>query len=201
MCWAALDRAIALAPGCGWEASIGDWKRERQSIREAILEQAYDPARNTFVQSFGGSALDASSLLIPRLGFLPPRDPRVIGTIDATLRDLTENGLVHRYSVDATDDGVSGCEGAFGICTFWMSDALALAGRLDEAEEIFDGMARRANDVGLFPEEIDPATGAFLGNFPQAFTHVGLINSAYCLARAGGEPERASRAISGERSP
>src|SRR5690606_38468733 len=107
-----------------------------------------------------------------------------LGTIDATLRDLTENGLVHRYDVDDTEDGVSGCEGAFGICTFWLSDALALAGRLDEARDIFNGMASRANDLGLFSEEFDPVSGEFLGNYPQAFTHVGLINSTYCLGTA-----------------
>src|SRR5690606_13858266 len=148
---------------------------ERSAIRDAILEQGYDPHRNTFLQSFGSRSLDASNLLIPRMGFLPPTDPRVVGTIDATLRELTENGLVHRYDVDEADDGVSGCEGAFGICTFWLADALALAGRIDEARDIFVGIAERANDLGLFPEEFDPATGEFLGNFPQAFTHVGLI--------------------------
>ena len=184
MCWVALDRAIALAPGFGWEESVPHWRDERRAIRKAILEQGFDASRNTFLQSFQGQGLDASNLLIPRLGFLPPRDPRVLGTIDATLRTLTENGLVHRYRVDDTEDGVSGCEGAFGICTFWLSDALALAGRVEEAREIFVGMAGRANDLGLFAEEIDPATGAFLGNYPQAFTHVGLINSTYCLGNA-----------------
>ena len=184
MCWVALDRAIALAAGCGWEDRIPRWRLERDSLRGAILEQSFDADRNTFVQSFGGRALDASNLLISRLGFLPARDPRVLGTIDATLRDLTENGLVHRYRVEDTQDGISGCEGAFGICTFWLSDALALAGRIEEASEIFGAMAGRANDLGLLAEEIDPQTGAFLGNFPQAFTHVGLINSTYCLGRA-----------------
>jgi GH15 family glucan-1,4-alpha-glucosidase len=184
MCWVALDRAIALAPQFGWRSSVPRWEKERRTIRAAILEQGFDSRRNSFLQSFEGSSLDASNLLIPRLGFLPPDDPRVLGTIDATLRELTENGMVHRYDVDDTEDGVSGCEGAFGICTFWLSDALALAGRVEEAREIFDGMAERANDLGLFPEEFDPATGEFLGNYPQAFTHVGLINSTYCLGTA-----------------
>ena len=184
MCWVALDRAIALAPRFGWASSVPLWERERRTIRAAILEQGYDSRRKSFLQSFEGSSLDASNLLIPRLGFLPPDDPRVLGTIDATLRELTENGMVHRYDVDDTEDGVSGCEGAFGICTFWLSDALALAGRVEEARDIFVGMAGRANDLGLFPEEIDPSTGEFLGNYPQAFTHVGLINSAFCLGQA-----------------
>lgn len=184
MCWVALDRAISLAPRMGWSNRVAAWKAERSAIRDAILEQGYDPHRNTFLQSFGSRSLDASNLLIPRMGFLPPTDPRVVGTIDATLRELTENGLVHRYDVDEADDGVSGCEGAFGICTFWLADALALAGRIDEARDIFVGIAERANDLGLFPEEFDPATGEFLGNFPQAFTHVGLINSTACLGTA-----------------
>ena len=197
-------RAIALAPLCGWTSGVDRWRAERRAIRAAILEQGFDADRNTFVQSFGGRSLDASNLLIPRMGFLPPEDPRVLGTIDATFRELTENGLVHRYRVDDTEDGVSGCEGAFGICTFWLSDALALAGRVEEAREIFMGMAGRANDLGLFPEEIDPSTGEFLGNYPQAFTHVGLINSAFCLGRAlsagtddAGEPSVSRAAIIG----
>jgi GH15 family glucan-1,4-alpha-glucosidase len=198
MCWVALDRAIALAPVCGWTSGVDTWRTERSAIRAAILEQGFDADRNTFVQSFGGRSLDASNLLIPRMGFLPPRDPRVLGTIDATLRDLTENGLVHRYRVDDTEDGVSGCEGAFGICTFWLSDALALAGRVEAARDIFVGMAGRANDLGLFPEEIDPSTGEFLGNYPQAFTHVGLINSAFCLGQAlsGGTDDPAEPPVS-----
>lgn len=183
-CLVALDRAITLAQRCGWTERLPVWRAERRSIRDAILERGFNVDRNSFVQSFDGSSLDASNLLIPRLGFLPPRDPRVLGTIDAALRDLTEEGLVHRYRVDDTEDGVSGCEGAFGICTFWLSDALALAGRLADAREIFGGKVSRANDLGFFAEEIDPRTGEFLGNYPQAFTHVGLINSAYCLGTA-----------------
>lgn len=205
MCWVALDRAISLAPRMGWGDRVTRWDTERRAIRAAILEQGYDARRNTFLQSFGSRSLDASNLLIPRMGFLPADDPRVIGTIDATLRDLTENGLVHRYDVDEADDGVSGCEGAFGICTFWLADALAMAGRVEEARDIFVGIAGRANDLGLFPEEFDPVTGEFLGNYPQAFTHVGLINSTTCLGRAisgaagpaAGEPRKGGAAITG----
>jgi alpha,alpha-trehalase len=184
MCWVALDRALRIAHRMGGAPSADLWRRERTVIRRAILEEGYDPARQTFVQSFGSPALDASNLLIPIVGFLPATDPRVQGTIDATIRDLTENGLVSRYRVEETSDGVSGGEGAFGICTFWLSIALALAGRIPEAREVFEGMVVRANDLGLYPEEIDPRTGEFLGNFPQAFTHVGLINAAHVLGEA-----------------
>jgi GH15 family glucan-1,4-alpha-glucosidase len=196
MCWVALDRSLRIARVLGWSDGTERWRRERAAIRHAILENAYDERRNTFVQSFSNRSLDASSLLIPLTGFLPAGDPRVQGTIDATLRELTDDGLVHRYRTDETADGVGGGEGAFGICTFWLADALALSGRTSEAREIFEAMLGRANDVGLFAEEIDPRSGEFLGNFPQAFTHVGLITCADFLARAAdgeirapGDPE------------
>lgn len=184
MCWVALDRAIRLAELLNWEGPTDVWERERAEIHALVLEHGFSAERNSFVQAFDSTTLDASSLLIPAVGFLPPDDPRVQATIDATLRELTEDGLVHRYRTGETSDGVGGGEGAFGICTFWLSNALAMSGRVDEAEKIFESMAARANDVGLFPEEIDPQTGLFLGNFPQAFTHVGLINAARHLGRA-----------------
>ncbi|MDP9349216.1 MAG: glycoside hydrolase family 15 protein [Gemmatimonadota bacterium] len=206
MCWVALDRALSLARVMGWEGNFSHWRRERKAIREAVLREGYDPIQRSFVQSFGSRALDASSLLIPILGFLSPDDPRVVGTIDATLRTLTRDGLVFRYLPEEAADGVGGDEGAFGICTFWLAQALALCGRTQEAREIFEGMVARANDVGLFAEEIDPATGAFLGNFPQAFTHVGLINAAHalgyaltCDAAAAGEEREVGGGSAGER--
>ena len=190
MCWVALDRALRIAERLRSPVATTRWRRERDAIRAAILQHGFDARTNSFVQSFEDPIPDASNLLIPRVGFLPAKDPRVQGTIDATLRHLTEAGLVHRYRTSETPDGVSGGEGAFGICTFWLADALAFSGRVEEAEEIFGGMLARANDVGLFAEEIDPRTGEFLGNFPQAFTHVGLINSAHFLglARSRGTP-------------
>jgi GH15 family glucan-1,4-alpha-glucosidase len=202
MCWVALDRAIELARVLGASSDTTVWARERDAIRAALLDQGYDRERGSFVQAFGSHALDSSNLLIPLVGLLPADDPRVLGTIDATLRELTENGLVHRYSTEETEDGVSGAEGAFGICTFWLSDALCLAGRLEEAEEIFAGMLGRANDLGLYPEEIDPSTGDFLGNYPQAFTHVGLITGAHFLgeARSRGAAEPGPPHRSGSRS-
>jgi GH15 family glucan-1,4-alpha-glucosidase len=182
MCWVALDRALKLAQRFpAGERRVRTWRREREALRSAILERGYDRELGSFVQSFESRTLDASNLLIPLTGFLPASDPRVQGTIDATLRHLTDQGMVYRYRTEDTHDGVSGGEGAFGICTFWLVDALALSNRTVEAREIFDAMVARANDVGLFPEEIDPATGEFLGNFPQAFTHVGLVNSAHIL--------------------
>nr|MBA4159858.1 glycoside hydrolase family 15 protein [Gemmatimonadota bacterium] len=152
--------------------------------REAVLLNAFDEPQQSFVQCFESTTLDASNLLIPIVGFLPPEDGRVQGTIDATLRELTENGLVYRYHTEETPDGVGGGEGAFGLCTFWLVDALALSGRVEEAQAIFEGMLARANDLGLYAEEIDPRSGEFLGNFPQAFTHVGLINAAHYLGEA-----------------
>lgn len=184
MCWVALDRALRIATRMDWTCDTARWLRERQEIRRVILDEGYDPARRTFVQSFGDGALDASTLLIPLFGFLPPSDPRVQGTIDAVLRWLTRDGLVYRYVTDESADGVSGGEGAFALCAFWLVDALALSGRVEEALPLFERMLDRANDVGLYSEEIDPATGEFLGNFPQAFSHVGVINSAHYLGRA-----------------
>jgi GH15 family glucan-1,4-alpha-glucosidase len=201
MCWVALDRSLRIAQRLGWSEGTGMWRRERTAIRTAILEQGYNESRNTFVQSFGSKALDASSLLVARVGFLPAEDPRFQGTIEATLRDLTKNGLVYRYLTEDGEDGVSGGEGAFGLCTFWLADALSLSGRVEEAREIFEGMLGRANDLGLFPEEIDPQSGMFLGNFPQAFTHVGLIDSSYLLSRAIRRSTHASSILEVEEPP
>ncbi len=184
MCWVALDRALLIAERLGWLEGIDLWIREREAIRAAIMEQGFDHQRGSFVQSFGGTTLDASNLLIARVGFLPAGHPMFQGTVEATLRELTVNGLVYRYLAEETPDGVSGGEGAFGLCTFWLADALSLSGRVEEARQLFEGMLARANDLGLFAEEIDPHSGAFLGNFPQAFTHVGLIDSAHFLGRA-----------------
>jgi len=184
MCWVALDRAIRLAHGLGLPGDTARWAAERDAVRAAVLREGFHPGVGAFTQSFGSPVMDASSLLIPVVGFLPPDDPRVGGTVDAVLRTLTRDGLVFRYPHEETPDGVGGGEGAFGICTFWLAHALALCGRMEEAREVFVGMASRANDVGLFPEEIDPATGEFLGNFPQAFTHVGLIDAARAVGLA-----------------
>lgn len=181
MCWVALDRGIKIVKRNQFEAPLDTWERTHEEIRRAILERGFDEERNSFVQSFDSTELDATSLLVPLLGFLPADDPRVLGTIDATLDELTENGFVRRY---VSDDGLPGEEGAFTLCTCWLVCALALAGRVDDAQDIFLGLLQHVSPLGLLAEEIDPATGKLLGNYPQAYSHIGLINTARYLGRA-----------------
>ncbi|QKT03134.1 glycoside hydrolase family 15 protein [Ectothiorhodospiraceae bacterium 2226] len=181
--WVALDRAVQLAERFGLDGNVDRWHKGRSYIKEQILEQGYDPKLNSLVQAYGRRELDASNLLLPVHELLPFDDPRVQGTIDATMRELMQNGLVYRYRAE---DSLPGEEGAFALCTFWLVDALSLSGRIDEAAEIFESMAARANHVGLFPEEYDPASGEFLGNFPQGLTHIGFVNSLQYLAKARG---------------
>ena len=197
MVWVALDRAIRLTMQTAMRGNVARWTRERDAVHQAVLAQGVDPDLGAFIQAYGSSALDASNLLIPIMEFLPAHDPRVLRTIDLTLERLTDRGMVYRY---LTDDGLPGSEGAFGLCTFWLVDALALCGRVDEAWNLFGGMAQRANHLGLYAEEIDPRSGAFLGNFPQAFTHIGLINSVLYLARAEGRHARATPEPIGRRA-
>ncbi len=188
MCWVALDRGIKTAEERGFEAPLEEWKKTRKAIRRAILERGFSHKLNSFVQAFDSEVLDATSLLIPVMGFLSPDDPRVQGTIEATLRHLAVNGLVYRY---LGDDGLPGREGAFVLCTFWLVDALALSGQVDKAEELFLNILNYASPLRLFAEEIDPAYGHQLGNYPQAFSHIGLMNSALRLGRAKAmKPER-----------
>ncbi len=183
MCWVALDRAVKMARNSGLKAPTAAWARTRDDIRRAILDRGYNRKLKSFVQYFDGEHLDASSLLIPKMGMIRFRDARVEGTIRATLERLTEHGMVYRYE---GDDGIEGKEGAFVLCTFWLVDALALSGRLLEAESIFHAVLSRMGPLGLIAEQIQPATGEFLGNYPQAFSHIGLINSALYLGRATG---------------
>ncbi len=181
MCWVALDRAIRLFNGTEYSDNIERWKDEASAIHRTVMDKGYDEGLGSFVQSFGSRILDASNLLIPLMGFLPFDHPRVKGTIDATIRELSDGVFVHRYN---GEDGISGKEGAFLLCSFWLVDCLVLSGRVKEGEELFKRLMDSANHLGLFPEEIDPNTGEFLGNFPQAFTHIGFINSALYLGRA-----------------
>jgi GH15 family glucan-1,4-alpha-glucosidase len=183
MVWMALDRGIRMVDEGMLAGDTTRWQAARSEIATHVLENGYDPDLGAFTQRFGSGTLDASNLLLPLMEIIPFSDPRVQSTIDRTLQDLTEQDLVYRYKAD---DGLPGEEGAFGLCTFWLVDALALSGRLDEAYRVFDGMTSRANEAGLFSEQIDPANGEFLGNFPQAFTHMGLINSALYLAHMEG---------------
>ncbi|MDN7024626.1 glycoside hydrolase family 15 protein [Methanoculleus sp. FWC-SCC1] len=197
MIWVALDRALYLAKHHDLAGDTARWRATCRAVRDAVLEQGYDGEIGAFVQAFGSKALDAANLRLPLVEFLPCEDDRVQGTIDRTLDRLCENGLVYRYR---TADGLPGGEGAFGICTFWLIDALCISGRVGEARRIFDGIAGRANHVGLLPEQFDPVDGAFLGNFPQAFSHIGLVNSALYLAYAEGRwvPEHAPIGFPGE---
>jgi alpha,alpha-trehalase len=182
MCWVALDRAIKIAALISAEDHVPRWKQMREEICQAILKQGWSEQARAFTQSFGSNDLDASNLMIPIVGFLPPRDPRVLSTIDETMRHLTDdNGLVFRYRAE---DGLSGEEGTFLLCTFWLAHALAMAGRLEEAEQVLSRGAAYANDVGLLAEEVEPGTKELLGNFPQAFSHIGLINAAWAIAQA-----------------
>ncbi|MFJ1864406.1 glycoside hydrolase family 15 protein [Streptomyces sp. NPDC088097] len=186
MCWVALDRAIDLAPALGAQDRVADWERVRQQIRDAIEEQGYNERRGAFTQAFGSRRLDASALMLPLTGFLPGDDPRVRSTVEAIARELTDpRGLVRRYMTD--DIGTD--EGTFLLCTFWLAQALALTGRSARARQVFENALTHANDVGLLPEEVETRTGEALGNFPQAFSHIGLINAARAIhAAEGGAP-------------
>jgi GH15 family glucan-1,4-alpha-glucosidase len=187
MAWVAADRAVRLVEEFGREGPVERWRQLRDDIHAQVCEQGYDAERGAFVQSYGSKLLDAALLMIPLVGFLPPDDERVRGTVDAIQRELVEDGFVRRYeeSEDAAAvDGLPPGEGAFLPCTFWLADALALMGRTDEAREIFERLLAVRNDVGLLAEEYDPRLGRLVGNFPQAFTHVGLVNSAFNLSAA-----------------
>lgn len=181
MCWVALDRGIEIADECGFEAPVGRWIETRRDIKVTVIERGYSETANSFVRSFGTeTALDAATLQIPVLGFLPPDDPRVQGTIDAIRERLaTDNGLVYRYE---GDDGLPGDEGAFAVCSFWLVEALVASNRIEEAETVFWGICESISPIGLLSEEIDPESGAQLGNFPQAFSQIGLINSILRLS-------------------
>ena len=184
MVWLAFDTAIKSAEEFGLEGPVETWRVLRDRVHAEVCAKGYDPARNAFVQSYGSRALDASTLLIPVIGFLPPDDPRVVGTVEAIQRELMVDGLVLRYSTEGEGDGLPPGEGVFLACSFWLVDNLRLMGRLAEAKTLFDRLVSIANDVGLLAEEYDPVTKRQVGNFPQAFSHVGLINSALGLARA-----------------
>jgi len=188
MAWLAYDRAVAMADRFGLDGPTDRWAATRDEIRTEILTRAYDGERGTFTQSYGSAALDAGVLMIPLVGLLPGDDPRVTGTIDAVRAELGHDGLISRYSTDATDDGLSGTEGQFLACSFWLVDALALNGRRDEARALFERLLGLANDVGLFAEEYDVARGRQVGNFPQAFTHLALVNAARILSDPAQRP-------------
>ena len=182
MCWVALDRAIALASHLGAEHRIIDWAAARDEIRCAVLARGWNERVGAFTQAFESEALDAANLMLAITGFLPADDPRMKATIDATATRLTDKrGLVYR---NLTRDGLAGGEGAFLLCTFWLAHAQVLAGDVDAATATFERAVAAINDVGLLAEEVDPASGEMIGNFPQAFSHIGLINAAWAISQA-----------------
>ena len=187
MCWVTVDRGIKIAKFKDIEAAT-KWEKTGKEIKTAILENGFNEKINSFVQSFDSDAIDATALLIPRMGLLPYDDPRVQGTIEAVMKNLmTEKGLVYRYK---NEDGLPGDEGCFALCSFWLVDSLALSDRLDEAIHIFVNVLRLMSPLGLLAEEIDPETGKLLGNFPQAFSHIGLVNSALYIGIARGRKHK-----------
>ncbi|MEU2332036.1 glycoside hydrolase family 15 protein [Streptomyces sp. NPDC013172] len=181
--WVAADRAVkTLEDYPELEGDLERWRAFRDEVHQEVCEKGFDPKRNTFTQYYGSRELDAALLLIPRVGFLPPDDPRVIGTVDAIRDDLGHGGFLRRYDTDAIGvDGMPGGEGAFLACSFWLADALHMTGRTDEAKKLFERLVGLVNDVGLLSEEYDPESGCQLGNFPQAFSHIGLVNTALTL--------------------
>ncbi|MFC4950700.1 glycoside hydrolase family 15 protein [Pseudonocardia sp. GCM10023141] len=194
MAWAGVDRGIQAVERFGLTGPADRWRFLRTRIAEEILDRGFDTTRGTFTQYYGSHGLDAALLLIPRTGFLPWDDPRIVGTIDAVQRELLQDGLVLRYRPDADKvDGLPGAEGAFLACSFWLVEALHGAGRPAQARTLFEKLLALRNDLGLLAEEYDTGAGRQVGNFPQAFSHVGLINAAHRLDRApAGTPPRGS---------
>ena len=182
MAWLAFDCAVRLVERFELEAPLKRWKQIRTRIHRQVLDKGYDPNRRTFTQYYGSHELDAAVLMIPIVGFLPATDPRVTGTIDALRDELGHDGFISRYSTDATDDGLPGSEAQFLACSFWLVQALAMNGRVDEGRQLFERLLSLGNDLGLFSEEYDVPKKRLIGNFPQAFTHLTLVAAAKTLA-------------------
>ena len=190
MAWVAFDRAIKSAEEYRLDGPLDRWRTLRMEIHADVCRKGFDPQQQSFVQSYDSKELDASLLLLPVVGFLPPKDPRVIGTVEAIERRLMVGGVVQRYDPSRSDDGLPPGEGAFLACSFWLVDAYVMLGRLDDAQALFKRLAALCNDVGLLSEEYDPQSKELLGNFPQAFSHVALVNSAFNLTRASKPAEQ-----------
>jgi alpha,alpha-trehalase len=185
MCWVALDRAIAIADMIGGGDRVDEWKQARAEIWEFVVRDGWSEEAGAFTQYLGSTALDASNLMMPIVGFLPADDPRMLATIDAIAERLTdEHGLVYRYRTEAGVDGLAGEEGTFLLCTFWLAQALAQSGQIERAKGVFATALAFVNDVGLLAEEVDAKAGELLGNFPQAFSHIGLVNAAWAISEA-----------------
>ena len=187
MAWVAFDRAANHARERGEDEQATHWREIADTIHAEVCDKGFDQKRGSFKQHYGSNDLDASLLLIPIYGFLPADDERMVGTVKAVEEDLVHEGFVHRYQTEGGADGLKGGEGTFIICSYWLARVYAKQGRVDEAREIFERLLRIRNDVGLMAEEYDPKTGRQLGNFPQAFSHVGLINTAAEILRAEGK--------------
>jgi GH15 family glucan-1,4-alpha-glucosidase len=183
MAWVAFDRAIKSVEQFGLQGPVDKWRVIRMKIHDEVCREAFNPDIGAFVQSYGSKELDASVLLIPLVGFLPPSDPRVRSTVEAIERHLMVDGFVLRYDPGVSGDGLPGSEGAFLACSFWLADNLVLLGRRDDARRLFQHLLALRNDVGLLSEEYDPRAKRLVGNFPQAFSHITLVNSAYNLSR------------------
>jgi GH15 family glucan-1,4-alpha-glucosidase len=186
LAWVAFDRAVRDAQRFGLPGPLDRWRALRAAVHAEVCAKGYDPERGSFVQYYGSRELDASLLIMPQVGFLPAGDPRVRGTVAAVERELLEGGFVRRYTPVPGVDGLPHGEGTFLLCTFWLADAYALQGRIEEARGVFERVLALRNDVGLLSEEYDPAAQRLLGNFPQAFSHLGLVNTARNLARSDG---------------
>jgi GH15 family glucan-1,4-alpha-glucosidase len=182
MAWVALDRAIKAVEKSGLPGDAGRWRGVRDAIHEDVCRRGFDAGLGAFVQCYGSRELDASLLMVPLVGFLPATDVRVRGTVAAIQAHLVTDGFVARYRTDSAVDGLPPGEGAFLACTFWLADNLALQGRRSEARELFERLLSVRNDVGLLSEEYDPRTGRHLGNFPQALSHMALVNTAHNLS-------------------
>ncbi len=191
MAWVAFDRAVKDVEAFGLEGPVERWRALRDAIHAQVCTEGFDARRNTFVQSYGSAHLDASLLLMPQVGFLPADDPRVRGTLAAIEANLVVDGLVKRYSTATRVDGLPAGEGTFLPCSFWLADSFALCGRRDEGEALFERLIALANDVGVLSEEYDGQGRHMLGNFPQALTHMALINTARLLSIPVSEAERA----------
>ncbi len=183
MAWVALDRGVKAVEQLGRDGPADRWRELREALHAQVCAKGFDREMNSFVQAYGSKNLDAAVLMIPLVGFLPPDDPRVRGTVAAVEKQLLHDGFVKRYKTSFTDDGLPPGEGAFLPCTFWLADNYALMGRRDEAKELFERLLGLCNDVGLISEEYDPHAKRLVGNFPQAFTHIGLVNTALNLSR------------------
>jgi GH15 family glucan-1,4-alpha-glucosidase len=194
MAWVAFDRAIKSAETFGLDGPVEDWRKLRDEISAEVCSKGFDAELGCFVQSYGAKHVDANLLLMPSVGFLPVSDPRVAGTIAEIERRLLRDGFVMRYDTDATDDGVGEGEGAFLACSFWLADVYTLQGRLIEAEQVFRRLMALRNDVGLLSEEYDSRSKRLVGNFPQAFSHVALVNTAYNLTRTEKPVEQRAQA-------